>query len=139
MITELSTAIVTKYNTLQYNGKDLSSTAPIFADIGTENGEFRKNYPFVVYTLVGDAIDFSTCSDFHQVLIQMSVFDNLPTLGRISAIADVVLDGFNETSLTGLDGTQLKLEPVNVVRNYSYEEFGWQISIDFVIEIEKTR
>lgn len=136
MISELEKAIITRYGTLTYNASALTSTAPIYADIGKNSG----NYPFTVYSIVSGTLSGqSTCSDFHSFRVSLQCFHICENLGVLSAIADVILEGFRNPSLSGLDGTQIRIDPDNIVRTFIPEEKIWQFTLDFNVEIEKTR
>jgi len=136
MIAELEKAIVTQYGTLTYDSNPLTDTAKLYADIGKNAG----SYPFSTYNIVaGSLSNQDSCSDFHAFTFSINVFDIANKIERASEISDVVLEGFRNPSLSALDGTQIRIDPTNIVRQFVPEEKIWQFVLDFEVEISKTR
>jgi hypothetical protein len=135
MIAELVAALVAKYNEVAYDGGDLKDTAPIYFGTAPD----KAPYPFTSLFLPDARFDFSFCSDFGDFLIQFSVFDNGKSPANVLLIQDAVYEGFNNTPLAGLDGTQLRLEPVSVNTRQNEDEDGHIGVIQFKLVIEKVR
>lgn len=136
MITELATAIRTQYNTLTLGSSALSAVAPIYFGVAPD----MVDYPFSSYYIIDGLIDpLDTCNDQYDFTVQLSIFDRGNSPLTIMSIMDVVIPGFNETSLSGLDGTQINLEPKNAIIQEIENDNGHQGIVEVRAYIEKTR
>jgi hypothetical protein len=140
MIKELSAGIMNRWDALSYNAAPLVNVCPLTASVGlsvlssTENG-----YPFAVYQIINDNVDFSTCSDIHSMALQFNVYDNVPTLDRILGITDAILNGYNMCDL-GLTDNLMKIEPTNIISpRFMGTQYGWQTTVEFRVQVEKYR
>ena len=135
MLAEIIKGIVTQYNTLQYNGSDLSDTAPIYFGTAPDG----KPYPFTSFYLVDTQVDFDTCNDYYDSVIQFSVFDNSKSPENVLLIGDAINDGFNNASLSGLDGIQLRMEPISQTVQQLEDAAGHVCILNYKLVIEKAR
>jgi hypothetical protein len=140
MIKELSAGIMGRWNALSYNAAPLVNTCKLTASVGINVLTSEENgYPFAVYQIIGDNVDFTTCSDIHTMVLQFNVYDNLSTLERILGITDAILNGYNMCNL-GLTDNLIKIEPMNLISpRFMGMQYGWQTTIEFRVQVEKTR
>lgn len=142
MYREITKAIVRRYKQLNYNNTLLNTTCPIRADITALKSERNdpEKYPCAVYFIVNsENSPLSTCDDMVDTLFQINVFDNNTDDTVITGIADVIKNGFNNCTLTQLDGNQFSCLFTGARRVYVPQEYGWQWSLDFMLKITKER
>jgi hypothetical protein len=135
MIAELVASIISKYNTVAYDGGLLKNTAPIYFGTAPDS----HAYPFTSFYLPDTRMDFSTCSDFFDFLLQFNVYDNGKSPANVLLIQDAIYEGFNNAVLSGLDGTELRLEPISFNSNQLEDEEGHMGVVQMKCVVEKVR
>jgi len=110
MISELTQAILTKYNTLMRGSVLLKNSCPIYFSTAPSG----VDYPFTSYYITDNSMSFDSCSDYYDFIVQFSVFDNKNTPADVTVIMDVVNEGFNNlATLSGIEGGLVNIEPVS--------------------------
>jgi len=141
MITELSKAIVTHYNTITTNisgisGVPLSSIAPIYFGVAPD----KAPYPFVSYYIIDTKIGtLTTCTDGFDVLIQFNIHDTGTSPLSVMYISDEIIDGYNSVALSGLDGSLVNLQPLGLNINEDGNNDGTIGIVEYGCFIEKIR
>jgi len=135
MIAQLIASIISEYATVTYDGGLLADTAAIYFGTAPD----RKSYPFTSVYLPDTQMDFSFCSDFFDFLVQFNVYDRGKSPANVLLIQDAIYEGFNNTALTGLDGTQLRLAPISFNCVQSEDEDGHIGVCQFKCVVEKVR
>jgi hypothetical protein len=134
MIKETQEAIITQYNTLTLNGSALSAICPVYADVAGVD-----EYPFSVFYLQTNDVEWNTCSNIFDLNVMISTFHNNSLL-YLSEIADVIYDGFNGTTLTGMvTAKALRILPAEIGRIRNDENTGYIIDNEFSLLVEDSR